>query len=261
MKKLFNLNPISRMENGFTLIELLVVISVIGLLLAILMPALSRARGLAKELVCSTQFKQIGIASMLYGEDYEDRVVAATFDSDSKPAEFWFNLLRPYMGADGDREGGQVDVFICPSDKTEGGLISKGAHKFNGVREQDKWRQHSYGINGQTQVKKQNGQIVGEKFSKIKNISSVGLSSEILWWLLNTNFVYPHKWIPESWHTDWWLNAMPGSPTPSNRTTPIVPIQWHGEKVCVLFLDGHVDKLKVKTFYEDQQNEDVWIIK
>jgi prepilin-type N-terminal cleavage/methylation domain-containing protein len=47
---------------GFTLIELLVVVSIIALLLAILMPALSRAKELAKRVVCGNDLKQVGIA-------------------------------------------------------------------------------------------------------------------------------------------------------------------------------------------------------
>jgi len=57
------------MKRGFTLIELLVVISIIALLLGILMPALSRARELAKIAVVDMELRQIGLALEMYFEN------------------------------------------------------------------------------------------------------------------------------------------------------------------------------------------------
>ena len=48
-----------RRAGGFTLIELLVVISIIGLLISILLPSLSRARDLAKGVVCLSNLRQL----------------------------------------------------------------------------------------------------------------------------------------------------------------------------------------------------------
>ncbi len=53
-------------RKGFTLIELLVVIGIIALLVSILMPALSRAKELAKRTVCSANLKGIGNAAVIY---------------------------------------------------------------------------------------------------------------------------------------------------------------------------------------------------
>jgi prepilin-type N-terminal cleavage/methylation domain-containing protein len=59
---------------GFTLIELLVVIAVIAVLMAILLPALGRARESAKRIVCSGQVKQVGIAVLAYASDSTNRM-------------------------------------------------------------------------------------------------------------------------------------------------------------------------------------------
>jgi type II secretion system protein G len=57
------------MKKGFTLIELLVVISIIGVLMGILIPSLSRAREQAKITVVNAELRQIGLALEIYFED------------------------------------------------------------------------------------------------------------------------------------------------------------------------------------------------
>lgn len=66
-----------RKKTGFTLIELLVVISIIALLMATLMPALGKARQLAKTAVCKSNIKQILNFSNLYANDSAGRIISA----------------------------------------------------------------------------------------------------------------------------------------------------------------------------------------
>lgn len=60
-------------RKGFTLIELLVVIAIIAMLLAILMPALSKVKKIAQRVVCATNLKGLGTAQTVYANDYEDQ--------------------------------------------------------------------------------------------------------------------------------------------------------------------------------------------
>ncbi len=64
-------------RRGFTLIELLVVIAIIAILAAILFPVFAQARAKARQAMCLSNNKQIGLAAMMYLQDYDETFVFA----------------------------------------------------------------------------------------------------------------------------------------------------------------------------------------
>lgn len=89
---------------GFTLVELLVVISVIAVLTALLLPALTRARLTAKAVTCTAQMRQAGLAALSYAGDFDDLIPIA---AGSSPGWRWYDLVLPYL--DDNRQ-----VLTCP---------------------------------------------------------------------------------------------------------------------------------------------------
>jgi len=89
--------------DGFTLIELLVVISIVALLMAILLPTLSRARKQARAVACQAKLRQWGLVFSMYVDDSDRQYplveICRVYD--------WYRSLRPYCSDSND-------MLLCP---------------------------------------------------------------------------------------------------------------------------------------------------
>jgi prepilin-type N-terminal cleavage/methylation domain-containing protein/prepilin-type processing-associated H-X9-DG protein len=91
---------------GFTLIELLVVLSVIALLVALLLPALTNARESGRRAVCLSNLRQIGQAFHMYANDFKGQAPDSWFvDTNYSPVQIppdgkWMLRLASYWGYD-----------------------------------------------------------------------------------------------------------------------------------------------------------------
>jgi len=70
------MNHPNKIRAAFTLIELLVVIAIIAILAAILFPVFARARAKARQASCQSNLKQLGLAFIMYGQDYDEKFPA-----------------------------------------------------------------------------------------------------------------------------------------------------------------------------------------
>lgn len=125
-----------QLRNGFTLVELLVVIAIIGILVALLLPAIQSAREAARRAQCLNELKQWGVAMHLY----HDTKRALPAGSRDNPRQTWVMFLWPYIEENNlsDRNeidtpfyeppgtihgtmngvtGQYVSIYYCPSDE------------------------------------------------------------------------------------------------------------------------------------------------
>ena len=156
-----------RNRNAFTLVELLVVIAIIGVLVALLLPAVQSAREAARKVQCQNNVKQLALALHVYHDTNDTFPPSAHWDDISKIRqvnysglnENWVIMILPQMeqqalydAFDLDQpipspinetaRSTELDVMLCPTD-------TLNRVKFNGSRYNygDNWARGNYGAN------------------------------------------------------------------------------------------------------------------
>jgi prepilin-type N-terminal cleavage/methylation domain-containing protein len=111
--RLLTLGGYDNMRHAFTLTELLVTVAIIGILAALLLPVLGRARGAAERVTCINNLRQINAALIMYADDHADSLRAATNDY-----HIYFTYredINSYLSRNGSSTNDSL--FACPADK------------------------------------------------------------------------------------------------------------------------------------------------
>ena len=217
--------PVSLRAPGFTLIELLVVIAVVGILAAMLLPALGASRRSARRVQCASNLHQLGIAAQMYWDDNGGACFNWRIGPTNSGALYWFGWLGP--GPEGQRPFdlsvgelfpylGGGNVRICPSLnyalaqfklKADGVAYGYGYNKYLSSADQ----QRPINIGG---IQRVSGTAVFADAAQVNDFQAPASKSNPMleeWYYLDTDASYPNGHFR------------------------------HSQKANVAFCDGHVD--------------------
>ncbi len=230
--------------SAFTLIELLVVIAVIALLMAILMPALQRAREQGKAVYCSNNLKNIHLAFLMYAEDNDGKThsspnqglwykIASGSDGLVKTHEmidkndslaYWGVAYYPYCK--------QEKTFICPSSRYMDDLGDYDHSEF--------FWDGTYGLNGFLSGRKQNRKVLtapraGERILVLDHIEHFLENNGDMLHVRTDDRINLPQWRQET--TTLSYN------TAEHYPDPLGQIYRHGRRCNLLWLDGHASSV------------------
>ena len=260
--ELFNMKSFTdRRKSGFTLIELLVVISIIALLLSVLMPALSKAKELAKRVVCQSNLQQLGKAMAMYAVDNNNKRIVGRESVNSSEKFYWMGKLAPYIGGefygdDDDPENQEaIDIMLCPSAPASKYRVDEdrmaGDHYgyFGTDREPWEWTAReriqstlgSYAINGFIMYDawwSDHPDFAKKEFKSWLDVpGSTPIFADAVW-----AGVWPQATDPVP------LNLQASSPPLGGMG--YVCIDRHSMKINVLFRDLHADSVPLKELWQ-----------
>lgn len=254
-------------KKAFTLVELLVVISIIALLLAVLMPALSKAREAGRRVVCGNHLRSIGMANQIYANCWNGKYVPIMDVSVPRPSSAtgttgnytyycWManKSFRSYLALDdrktakyNNQETGTIlpDEFYCPSDEvakrrevsSKGVLVSFGYNLTN-------WWADMVSFNWNNPTSFNNRvKYAGYNTTSIKRPSNkLAFVDSVDWYVYWRSANYTAYWDKAGQ-----INADKYAASPYNVNGPT--IYRHNEGTNVLFYDSHVSYMaKSKVF-------------
>jgi prepilin-type N-terminal cleavage/methylation domain-containing protein/prepilin-type processing-associated H-X9-DG protein len=109
-----------RRDRAFTLIELLVVIAIIAILAAILFPVFSQARENARQIMCASNMRQVGMAGRMYLSDYDELWFPATTAGRPNASFTW---VMPWIGYDNNNASPAGDMLLPAQHPPHPGLL------------------------------------------------------------------------------------------------------------------------------------------
>jgi prepilin-type N-terminal cleavage/methylation domain-containing protein/prepilin-type processing-associated H-X9-DG protein len=248
----------SQSSSAFTLIELLVVIAIIAILAAILFPVFAQAREKARSISCLSNMKNIGLAAMMYVQDYDETYPLNQYWYNNGAAQVvWADMLYPYIKA-GDRSAdagnnrsvswGTGGIYSCPSFPTKTQNNNYGIHGALAPDGPAEW-------NGYVEPTVATAAVIDSPAETIYILEKGQNSAPWSWGIFEAG-----EW---AW-TDWWAGDGYGpNPNPAHyeinydRDLPITgeaPTDWpnpgvmprfrHSGSCNVTFADGHAKAMQ-----------------
>ncbi len=240
-----------RPKYAFTLVELLVVIGVIAVLIAILLPALNKARAAARTLQCATSMREIGQAMTMFSQSHLGRFPGSGNNTNGSIS--WDSILNTehykYKSGNSSRVviGSYVPrAFSCP--ELRGSVTGIRRYTMNeyasgGAISVNTPPGGKYGVEITPPDTYMSGMVfyrLGCKVSKFKEASTTFLLLESERSTAYCNSRWPHNDNYATWHLG---DSLPGRPEWSGSYGAFAFRHPYGRGMNALFVDGHVERM------------------
>ena len=209
-------------KKAFTLVELMVVIAIIGILVALLMPAIGNALAKGKEATCLSNLHQHGIALIGYSSANRGH----TIEWASGSPGLWMGAIEPYLSA-----GTKGEVRLCPIARQVSPSGHGSAHSAWRVSSGAVSYEGSYAVN--THIAG-SGASTNNTYRRLADAdSSVPAFTDGAWWetgIIPNGVAWPSSLENGS---DWILDR-------------------HRKAVCMCYVDGHAARVELSMIFDQQ---------
>ena len=207
-----------RAKTAFTLIELLVVIAIIAILAAILFPVFARARENARRSSCQSNLKQIGLGTLQYSQDYDEKVIPRRWYYATVPVGPWQVLVQPYVKS--------TQLFKCPSNTAADPMVGTPAAPFDIAIPNsyviNAGRENAADINSGTNSPRPTRSLTGGSVNGVMSLAAIDNTA--------TTILVTEQKNPSGPELD--------------QITNVVDLQGHLGTTNFLYVDGHVKSLR-----------------
>ncbi len=202
-----------RHRRGFTLLELLVVLAIIGLLVGLVFPSLSKGRASSQAIACQGRLRQIALVVQMYADE-NNGAVLHSYDVAGQDSVGWVKLVQPYLQ--------KPESLRCPLDGTR-------AWEPDPFLPTQGLRTTSYAIND-TLTPEADPPV--QQLSRIKHVEKVVLLAELRDELVGDHF-HPANWA-----------LFLGTPEEE------IAHDRHSGQAFYAFADYHVEKLPLEKVWQ-----------